>query len=136
MRATFHLIRSADDQAEEHRTLRLLAERVHQLRGDRDLHLRPIRDLQGHRTLTGPCVAVHAGEAREHLIGYAFFPQTRAYAGDGAQLDLMDALRALRPDLAHARDAEVFDLDAARAPSGLAASGVRSARREDDGRAA
>lgn len=118
---SFHLIRSADDQAETHASLRALAERLHQLRGFRPLHLRTIADLQGHRTLTGPCVAVHAGEAKEDLIGYAFFPQVRAYLGGSAVVLLMDQLHALRPDMQRTREAEVIDFPGA--GSGAARAG-------------
>lgn len=104
MRQTFHLVRGPglDERFER---LEEMAARIHALRGDREIHLadQHIGHTDG---AAGDCVTLRAGENRQDLIGYALFPETRAYLGDGARLRLVKALLDQRPDLHRGSDGE------------------------------
>lgn len=108
MRQTFHLIRGPADE-EIFDTLQALAERVHNLRGARSLHLRDMSvvwPLEGTDVQLQPCVGLRAGDDRQALIGYCLFPETRAYIGSDARSRLAKMLIDLRPDLHRSFDGD------------------------------
>lgn len=97
MRTDFVLVRGPADQ-ERYGTLYELAERIHQLRGERALHLRNFTLAEG-EVEHGPCVGVKAGDKDySALIGYALLPETVAFAGDEARNRLAKALIDQKPD--------------------------------------
>lgn len=90
----FHLVRTVD-RGESFTTLRRLAARIHELRGDRDVRLGPAR-FSRHEGESVVAVSVRSGDG--DLIGYAFFPDTPTYAGDNGRELLMVALLGLMTD--------------------------------------